>query len=82
MPAPGFARNVSRDPAAVRSNDAGTWVRKERFTGSCRRSFYVGDDVQEEDIHAKFDQGLLKIAVPKKQPQPKLDEARTIAIEG
>ena len=63
-------------------DDAGTWVRKERFTGSCRRSFYVGEDVQEEDIHAKFEQGLLKVSVPKKQPQPKLDEARVIAIEG
>ncbi|MDO4290731.1 MAG: Hsp20/alpha crystallin family protein [Eggerthellaceae bacterium] len=62
--------------------EKGTWLRKERFSGTCNRSFYVGEDIAEEDIHAKFEDGLLKITVPKKQPQPKLEEKRTIAIEG
>lgn len=60
----------------------GTYVRKERFTGQCSRSFYVGDEIEEADIKAKFENGTLQIAVPKKQEQPKLEEERTIAIEG
>ena len=60
----------------------GTYVRKERFTGRCSRSFYVGEDIVEADIKAKFDNGTLQIAVPKKQPEPQIEEKRTIAIEG
>ena len=60
----------------------GTFVRKERFTGRCSRSFYVGEDIEESDIKAKFDNGTLQITVPKKVEQPKLEEAHTISIEG
>ena len=60
----------------------GTYLRRERFTGQCSRQFYVGDDVEEADIKAKFDNGTLLISVPKKVEQPKLEEPRTIAIEG
>lgn len=63
-------------------DEKGTYVRKERFSGKCSRTFYVGDDVEEDDIKAKFEDGVLKIAVPKKQEQPKLEEKKTIAIEG
>ncbi|CVH79790.1 putative Hsp20 family chaperone [Coriobacteriaceae bacterium CHKCI002] len=63
-------------------DEKGTYVRKERFSGKCSRTFYVGDDIEEDDIHAKFEDGVLKIAVPKKQEQPKLEEKKTIAIEG
>lgn len=61
---------------------SGTYVRKERFSGKCSRTFYVGDDVEEKDIRAKFEDGTLKIDIPKKQEQPKLEEKKTIAIEG
>ena len=60
----------------------GTYVRKERFTGRCSRSFYVGEDIEESDIKARFDNGTLQVTVPKKVEQPKLEEPRTIAIEG
>lgn len=60
----------------------GTWVRKERFSGQCTRSFYVGDDIEESEIKARFENGTLVIDVPKKVEQPKPDEKRTIAIEG
>ena len=55
-------------------DEKGTYVRKERFSGKCSRTFYVGDDIEEDDIRAKFEDGVLKIAVPKKQEQPKLEE--------
>lgn len=63
-------------------DEKGTYVRKERFSGKCSRTFYVGDDIEEDDIKAKFEDGVLKIAVPKKQEQPKLEEKKTISIEG
>ena len=44
-------------------DEQGTYVRKERFSGKCSRTFYVGDDVEEDDIKAKFEDGVLKIAV-------------------
>ncbi|MEF9876057.1 MAG: Hsp20/alpha crystallin family protein [Gordonibacter sp.] len=63
-------------------DDKGTFVRKERFSGKCSRTFFVGEDIEDDDIKAKFEDGVLRIAVPKKQEQPKLEEKKTIAIEG
>ena len=52
-------------------SEDGTFLRKERFNGNCRRSFYVGDDISEDDIRAKFEDGILQITVPKKAlPEP------------
>ena len=56
------------------------YLRKERFTGSCSRSFYVGDNVKEEDVHAKFDNGILKLSFPKEEPK-QLSGGSNIAIE-
>ncbi len=63
-------------------DEKGTFVRKERFSGTCSRTFYVGEDIEDDDIKAKFEDGVLKIAIPKKIEQPKLEEKKTIAIEG
>lgn len=43
----------------------GNYIRKERYMGSCKRSFYVGDNVKQEDIRAAFKDGILRLAVPK-----------------
>ena len=69
-------------PQSEETASKGVWVRKERFSGQCSRSFYVGDDIEEAEIKAKFENGTLLITVPKKIEQPKLDESRSIAIEG
>ena len=55
-------------------------VRRERYQGSYKRSFYVGDDLQQEDIKASFKNGILKLTIPK-EVQKKLKEKRFIAIE-
>ncbi len=60
-------------------NKKGKVIRQERYSGSMQRSFYVGDGLSEEDIKAKFEDGVLKLEVPKKQA--KLPEKRTIMIE-
>ena len=59
----------------------GNYIRRERYAGSMSRSFYVGDAVSEEDIHAKYENGILKLSVPKKAPE-KIEKDGYIAIEG
>lgn len=59
----------------------GKYIRKECFTGRCQRSFYVGEQVTQEDIHASFENGILNITVPKIKEQPKVEESHYIAIE-
>ena len=59
----------------------GTYIRRERYAGAMTRSFYVGENVRQEDIHAKFEDGILRLSVPKK-PAKAVEENRHIAIEG
>ena len=59
----------------------GKLIRQERYSGSMQRSFYVGEGVTEEDIKAKFEDGVLRIDVPKKEAR-KIPEKKVIAIEG
>ena len=60
----------------------GNYIRRERYAGSMCRSFYVGDAVSEEDIHAKYEDGILKLSVPKKAPKAVEEKDGYIAIEG
>lgn len=62
-------------------NKVGRVIRQERYVGAMQRSFYVGEYVTDEDISAKFENGVLSLSIPKKE-QPKLPERKTIAIEG
>ena len=61
--------------------EKGKFVRKERYMGTCSRSFYVGDEVKNEDIKASFKKGILSIEVPKKEPNKEIPEKRYIEIE-
>lgn len=63
-------------------DEEGKYIRRERYYGTCSRSFYVGEDVTQEDIKAKFEDGILKISVPKKEAKPVVEESKYIAIEG
>ena len=60
----------------------GHYIRRERFYGTYSRSFYVGEDVNEEDVKAKYENGTLKLFVPDKEKQPKVETKKVIAIEG
>ena len=62
------------------SDQKGKFLRQERYAGSMSRSFYVGDDVESTDICAKYEDGILKISVPKAAPK-ELPKHTTIAIE-
>ena len=63
-------------------NDAsGRVIRSERFAGTCQRTFYVGDHVKREDVSAAYVDGVLKLSIPKKVEQPKVDESHFIDIQ-
>ena len=59
----------------------GKYIRKERYAGAVQRSFYVGDAVTEEDVKAKFEDGILRLSIPKKGAKA-VETKKTIAIEG
>jgi len=75
---------VSADKALDKDkkDNEGRYIRQERWSGSCSRSFYVGEDITEEDIKAEFKHGLLKLFVPKKEAKPAVEQKKTISIEG
>ena len=62
------------------SDKNGKFIRQERYTGACSRSFYVGEHVQPEDIGAKYEDGILRLSVPKNVKKA-LPETKRIAIE-
>ena len=51
----------------------GRYIRRERYAGSCSRSFYVGEGVKEEEIRAKFENGILKLSIPKVENKPQVE---------
>ena len=69
--------NTKKDEKA----EDGKYIRRERYSGSCSRSFYVGEDVQQEDIKAEFKHGILKLFVPKKEAKPVSNDPKYITIE-
>ena len=63
-------------------NDAsGRVIRSERFMGTCQRTFYVGDHVKREDVSAAYEDGVLRLSIPKKVEQPKVDVSHLIDIQ-
>ena len=62
--------------------ETGKYIRRERYAGACQRSFYVGEDITEQEIKAEFKHGILKLFVPKKEAQPKVENKKYVAIEG
>ena len=71
------AKGVDKDE----KNDKGVYIRRERYAGQCARTFYVGEDVKQEDIKAKFEDGILKVTIPKAEHKA-VEAKKYIAIEG
>ncbi len=65
-----------------KQDESGKIIRRERYQGTCKRSFYVGEEVEQEDIKARFKDGVLTLLVPKKEEKPKVEEQKFIFIEG
>ena len=60
----------------------GKYIRKERFMGTASRSFYVGKEIKQEDIKAKFENGVLKMSIMKPEAKPVVEENHFLTIEG
>ena len=73
----GAAKTVNEDE----KDSKGKMLRQERFSGAMQRSFYVGDGIDETDVKAKFEDGVLCLCFPKEK-QPEIPEKKTIMIEG
>lgn len=69
----GYLTIVATKDETKESNEE-QYIRRERYTGQCSRSYYVGDQVTKEDIQAKFDNGVLSLKVPKKEAIEKKEE--------
>ena len=70
-------KNVDNDE----KDSNGKYIRRERYSGSMSRQFYVGKNVTQEDIRARFEDGILKLNVPKKDAQ-QVEQSKYITIEG
>ena len=71
------AKGVDKDE----KDKEGRYIRRERYSGSMTRSFYVGNAVTEQDIKAKYEDGILSLSIPKKDPKA-VEAKKYIAIEG
>lgn len=60
----------------------GKYIRKERYAGAMSRSFYVGDGVTQNEVKAKYENGILKLSIPKKAEKKAVEDDKHIAIEG
>ena len=70
---------VEQDP--VPEGEKFRYLRRERFVGTMQRSFYVGEKVRQEDIHAKYENGTLYLIIQKEIPVPQIESRNLIAIE-
>ena len=63
-------------------NEEGAYIRRERYAGSMSRSFYVGEHVKEEDIHPRYENGILTFHIPKEEKKAVEEKPHYISIEG
>lgn len=72
---------ATREDKKDDQDEDGKYIRRERYTGTLERSFYVGEDVKQEDIKAKFDNGVLEINIPKVDAKPEIETSQNITID-
>ncbi len=71
---------AEKESESEEKDEAGKCIRRERYSGSMARSFFIGEGISEEDISARFENGVLKLKVPKTEPK-KVEEPKYIMIE-
>lgn len=76
----GYLKVTAKHGSASEDKDEnGRVIRRERVSGSYSRAFYIGDNVSQEDVKAKFENGVLQITIPKDVPE-KVEETKYIQI--
>lgn len=76
----GYLKVSAKTTKETDNSEDEKYIHKERFYGECSRSFYVGENLKEEDIKAAFKNGILTLTVPKDQPK-KIEEKKYIQID-
>ena len=76
----GYLKVTAKVDNSNEEEEEGKYIHKERYYGECSRSFYVGDNVTEEDIKASFKNGILTLTLPKEEPK-KLENKKFIPID-
>ena len=74
--------SAARKEESKQTPESGKYIRRECYYGQMQRSFYVGDQIEHEDIHAGFENGILKLTVAKKEAKPQVEQKKYIPIEG
>ena len=76
------AKGLDKDEAESKAEaKKGNYIRRERYSGACQRSFYVGEEVTQDDIKASFKHGILTLTIPKKDAK-QVESKKYISIEG
>lgn len=73
--------NALKEVNNDQKDEDGKYVRRERYSGNMSRSFYVGENMTQEDIHAKFENGILTLQIPKKEAKKQIEEKHYVTIE-
>ena len=73
--------NAKKEEKNDETGEDGTFIRHERFSGECSRSFYVGEEIEAEDVKASFKNGILTLDIPKKEEDKKLPEKKYVEID-
>ena len=74
--------SATRNAETSEKDDNGKLIRQERYSGNVSRSFYVGENLEEKDIHAKFENGTLTLTFPKELEKKAVEEKHFVSIEG
>ena len=76
------AKGLDKDEAESKAEaKKGNYIRRERYSGACQRSFYVGEEITQDDIKASFKHGILTLTIPKKDAK-QVESKKYISIEG
>ncbi len=77
----GYLTVSAKKEESKEENEKGSYIKKERYSGECQRSFYIGDNIEAEDVKASFKNGILTLDIPKKEDQEKLPEKKYVEID-
>ncbi len=72
------AKGLDKDE---KDKKTGKYIRQERYAGSMSRSFYIGEDITQDEIKAKYENGILQLSIPKKEEKSAVEQKSYIAIE-
>ena len=73
--------NIQAQTSSEDEEKDGSFLRKERYFGECSRSFYIGEDITEEDIKASYRNGTLKLEIPKVEAKKEIPQTKYIQID-